>query len=59
MEKGEDVIAAHHKGLWFQKDKAGNVIIKEAGLLYHDDKGIEELAASIQERIDWTKPDSN
>lgn len=59
MEKGEDVTAAHHKGLWFQKDKTGNVIIKEAGLLYHDDKGIEELAASIQERIDWTKPDSH
>jgi len=58
MEKGEDVTAAHHKGLWFKKDKNGNVVVKEAGLLFHDDKGIEELAASINQTIDWTKPDT-
>ncbi len=57
-EQEEDVTAAHHKGLWFEKDKTGNVVVKEAGLLFHDDKGLEQLAQSINETIDWTKPDT-
>ncbi|MGQ9844135.1 MAG: FecR family protein [Spirochaetota bacterium] len=56
-EKGNYVIAAHHKGMWFEKGKDGKIAAKSAGLLFHDDKGLEELAASIHETIDWTTPD--
>jgi len=56
-ESGNEVIAAHHKGLWYEKNKRGAISIKEAGLLFHDDKGLEELAISINEKIDWTSPD--
>ena len=35
------------------------IINKNPGLLYHDDSGVEKLAALINEKIDWTRPDSN
>jgi len=55
-EKGEDVTAAHHAAKRFTLDKSGRVKTdSKVGMLYHNDKGVEELAEKIQEKVDWKK----
>ncbi|MBN1500043.1 MAG: FecR domain-containing protein [Spirochaetes bacterium] len=54
--KGEDISSAHHFGERFIMAD-GKVSIEEAGMLYHTDEDLEELAAVINEKIDWSKLD--
>lgn len=51
----EMVENAHHGSRRFKKVNGALVIDKNAGLLYHDDKGIEELAKKINVAVDWKK----
>ncbi|HEY1405924.1 MAG TPA: FecR family protein [Spirochaetota bacterium] len=52
------VESAHHTAQRFVKKDDGSITVeKNAGLLYHNDEGLEKLAAAIDEKIDWTKPD--
>ncbi len=54
--KGRDVSAAHHIARRFKIDKEGKLEIdKSPGMLYHEDKTLEDLAAKISEKIDWKK----
>jgi hypothetical protein len=54
---GELVTSAHHAARRFKKDSKGTISIDQnAGLLYHDDKGVEALAKKIGDSIDWSKP---
>ncbi len=56
---GDDVTSSHHSAKRFILDKDGKIKTdSNAGLLYHNDTGIEEMAALINEKIDWTRPDS-
>ncbi len=50
----QKVEAAHHAGFRYYRD-GGKIVVRKAGLLYHDDKGVEALAAKIGETIDWKK----
>ena len=49
-----DIEASHHKAFTFTV-KGGETIVKEAGMLYHDDETVEKIARRIGERIDWTR----
>lgn len=55
----ETVSAAEHAARRFTLDKkTGFVTIdRNPGLLYHDNAGLESLAGTINEKVDWTKPD--
>lgn len=53
-EKEQMVEAPHHKANYYIKE-GEKIIIKEAGLKFHDDKKIEKLAGIIGVTIDWTK----
>ncbi len=48
--------SAHHKAFRFGKSEKGSYY-ENAGLLYHDDPGVNDLAKKIGVTIDWTKPD--
>jgi hypothetical protein len=50
------ITAAHHSARFYTRDGKG-ITTEEAGLLFHDDAGLESLAGRIGERIDWTVPD--
>ena len=56
----ESVTAAEHAARRFTLDKkTGFVTIdRNPGLLYHDNAGLEGLAGKINEKVDWTQPDS-
>jgi len=57
-ESGEDVTASHHAAMRFTQEADGNIKTdSKPGLLYHTDEGLEEMAAMINEKIDWTRPD--
>ncbi|HPJ44180.1 MAG TPA: FecR family protein [Spirochaetota bacterium] len=57
-ESGEDVTASHHAAKRFTRDADGSIKTdSNPGLLYHTDEGVEEMAAMINEKIDWTRPD--
>jgi len=57
-ESGEDVTASHHAAKRFTRDADGSIKTdSNPGLLYHTDEGLEEMAAMINEKIDWTRPD--
>lgn len=57
-ESGKDVTASHHAAKRFTQDADGSIITdSNPGLLYHTDEGLEEMAAVINEKIDWTRPD--
>lgn len=55
----ETVTAAEHAARRFTLDKkTGFVTIdRSPGLLYHDNEGLEGLAAVIGEKVYWTQPD--
>jgi hypothetical protein len=54
----ETVQGLHHSARRFRIGSDGSVIVdRNPGLLYHDDTGLEAMAAAIQERIDWTRPE--
>jgi hypothetical protein len=56
----EMVYAPHHAARRFIRKKDGSVNIdKNPGLLYHTDENVEELARSINEKIDWTIADTH
>ncbi len=55
--KGEDVTSQHHTAKRFIMDSSGKLKIESPGMLHHDDKGIENLAEKIQEKVDWKKAD--
>jgi hypothetical protein len=48
--------SAHHAGRYYAR-KGSAYYVAPAGLEYHDDAGIESLAARIGESIDWSEPD--
>jgi len=56
----ETVTAAAHAGRTYTMDKnTGYITIdRNPGLLYHDSSTLDELASQIDEKIDWTVPDS-
>ncbi len=55
---GEDVTASHHAAKRFTKESDGSIKTdSNPGLLYHTDKGLEEMAAVINEKIDWSHPE--
>ncbi len=55
-KEGKDVSAAHHTARRFKINKDGKLLVdRSPGILYHDDRTIEELAAKISEKIDWKK----
>ncbi len=60
IKLGGTVVSAHHAARRYVRAKNGKIIIdKNAGLLYHDDSGVEELAKKIIVAIDWTRPDKD
>ena len=48
--------SAHHSDLRFSRTAAG-IVYTKAGLLYHDDKSVNLIAAKIGVKINWSKPD--
>jgi ferric-dicitrate binding protein FerR (iron transport regulator) len=48
--------SAHHSGRYYAR-KGSGYYVAPAGLEYHDDAGVESLAARIGERVDWSEPD--
>ena len=48
------VAEKHHQAVRFTREK-GKTVLSTAKMLYHDDKGIEKLAETINEKIDWNK----
>ncbi|TAL32704.1 MAG: hypothetical protein EPN93_15470 [Spirochaetes bacterium] len=48
------ISAAHHKAAYYERVD-GKIKDKEAGMLYHTDAKMEELASSIGVKIDWGK----
>jgi hypothetical protein len=57
---GDTVVSAHHAARRYARTKDNKISIeKNPGLLYHDDKGVEDLAKKINVAIDWTLPDKN
>ena len=55
-EKGTDVTAHHHSASRFSLDNSGKLVTdRSAGMKYHGDKNIEELAGMIKEKINWKK----
>jgi len=58
--RSERVEAAHHSARRFSIDANGALIEdNNPGLLYHTDSGIEEMAKIINEKVDWSKPDTH
>ncbi len=53
-EDVEKLESAHHSAIRFVK-KQSSIIKTRPGLLYHDDKTLEDLAAVIGEKMDWEK----
>lgn len=51
-DHGEDVTASHHNARRYIKD-GNSYISEEAAMEYHADKDIEEIAAIIDETVDW------
>lgn len=49
----ETVTAAHHAARRFIQQDDGSIKTEKAGLEYHNDADIEELAKSIGEKINW------
>lgn len=57
-DSGEDVTASHHAARRFTREADGSIKTdSNPGLLYHSDKGLEDMAAVINEKIDWSRPD--
>lgn len=52
-DHGDDVSAAHHAGKRFKLSN-GLINVEDAGMLYHKDNDLEELAKIINEKIDWS-----
>jgi hypothetical protein len=50
------VSAAHHKAATYER-VGDRITTKEAGMLYHTDEKMNELAAGIGVKIDWGKVD--
>jgi hypothetical protein len=48
--------AAHHSAMFYTR-AGDNITTEKAGLLFHDDAGLESLAARIGEKIDWSVVD--
>jgi hypothetical protein len=53
-DHGDNVSAKHHAARRYRV-LDGETQIDEAGMLYHGDKDLEELAKIINEKIDWSK----
>jgi hypothetical protein len=57
-ELSEQVVSAqHHAGSRFVVNDQGKIESKPAGMDYHDDASLEELASKIGVKIDWSKLD--
>lgn len=56
QDRPEKVTAHHHAGR-YHRMAAGKTVATEAGMKYHTDADLEELAVKIKSRIDWTKPE--
>ncbi|MBP7737488.1 MAG: FecR domain-containing protein [Spirochaetes bacterium] len=55
QDAGEKLVSAnHHSGHYFTREQ-GAIKIEKAGLKHHTDEGVEKMAASIGEKVDWTK----
>ncbi len=52
-EHGIDVTAVHHSARRYIRNTDGTVIVEDAKMRYHTDEEIEEIAAFIDETIDW------
>lgn len=52
--RAEQPVSAHHHKAYFYSRVGNAISVEKAGLLYHTDHGVEKMAASIGEKIDWT-----
>jgi hypothetical protein len=52
------ISAAHHKAAYYERVD-GTIKDKEAGMLYHTDANMEEMASSIGVKIDWSKAEQD
>jgi hypothetical protein len=48
--------AAHHSARFYRRTGAG-ISVEDAGILFHTDESVSDLAARIGEKIDWNVPD--
>ena len=48
----------HHKAVRFTRDEE-KTVLSLAAMLYHNDEGIERLASTIDEKINWDKIGTN
>lgn len=55
-DKEELIQASHHAANYYTREQ-GKIRIEKAGLKYHSDGVLDKKAASIGEKIDWTKID--
>ncbi len=56
----DNVTSSHHTARRYSSDGKGEITVDEnPGMLYHDDAGVEALAAAINEKIDWSSPDKH
>ncbi len=56
----DEVSSSHHTARRYSSDENGKITVDtNPGMLYHDDAGVEALAAAINEKIDWSSPDKH
>lgn len=57
-QAAETVRSAHHTSKKFVKDASGKIkVIPNAGLLFHDDRGVEAMAKKIGVTVNWNHVD--
>ncbi len=54
-DHAEDVSTPHHAGRRYVQGEDGKIAVKTAGMEFHTDQDLEDLAKTIDETIDWTK----
>lgn len=54
-DTGEKLVSAHHHAGHYYTREKGAIKIEKAGLKHHTDQGVEKMASSIGETVDWTK----
>ena len=55
-DNAEVITAIHHSGRRYSAGSDGAITTEVAGMLYHTDADIEEIAKLINETVDWGKP---
>ena len=55
MHDERQILSAHHTAYRFTRGEGGSISAASAGLIYHTDEEMEELASNVDIEIDWSR----